>query len=198
MEAEERSNREAAERLRREEQRRAERAERERLDAQQAALDEARRKDEEERARQEQEAREEAQRQRQEGRARERERQQQEMHDRLNKAISDGGTVLAGQITCQGGSSMLWKRRWFELSRDTLALFKSERDASESKTPVDSLQLSSAPRKVSIADNPEEASMPNSLKIWSGTDDDDGYLFYCDERDDKEVLMAALSLVLGA
>lgn len=46
-----------------------------------------------------------------------------------------------------------------------------------------------------ITDDPEEAAIANSFKLaFLGADDDGDFLFYTDEKDDKELLVHALRI----
>ncbi|ORY75011.1 hypothetical protein BCR35DRAFT_306418 [Leucosporidium creatinivorum] len=190
LEREEKARREAAERLRREEQRRAEEKER-------AELEKARREEEErtrlakiemeklvESQRLEKKLKEEAELKR---KAEEKLRERAELQQRFADLKPTGEIMLKGHVSVQGGASMLWRRRWFELRGTSLSLYKSEVDTTKA---VDTIPL---PKQVQrIVDNPEEASMPNSFKL--AMQDDDEWFFYTDQPDDKELLVAGLSM----
>ncbi|GAA5951479.1 hypothetical protein JCM21900_001578 [Sporobolomyces salmonicolor] len=189
LEAEELARREAAARLRREEERVA--LEREREEA------ERQRREEEERTRQ---AREEMrlliEREKLERKLREEEelkrmevmkvREQEERQKRFVALRDAGEVMLRGAVSVQGGSSMLWRRRHFELRGSALSLLKNEAEADR---PLDTILTSNIAR---ITDNPEEALVPNSFKMTLR--DDDEYLFYADEKDDKELLVAGIKI----
>ncbi|GAA6004299.1 hypothetical protein JCM10207_000657 [Rhodosporidiobolus poonsookiae] len=184
-----RAEEEAAERRRVEEARRAEEEAR-----RQAEEDERTRLAEEEmrllierqrlekRMKEEAEARtrEEEQRRREEQRVREAE----ERRRALVKARDEGGVMLRGMVSVQGGNSMFWKRRHFQLSALGLALYKSE---TETDQPLDVVPLD---RVVKLTDGVEDALVPNSFKLTF--QDDDEYAFYTGEREEKEMLVAGL------
>ncbi|GAA5889969.1 hypothetical protein JCM5296_003665 [Sporobolomyces johnsonii] len=189
LEAEELARREAAARLRREEERVA--LEREREEAERL------RREEEERTRQ---AREEMrlliEREKLEKKLREEEelkrleatkvREQEERRRRFVELRDAGEVMLRGAVSVQGGSSMLWRRRHFELRGSALSLLKNEAEADR---PLDTILTSNVAR---ITDNPEEALVPNSFKVTLR--DDDEYLFYTDEKDDKDLLVAGIKI----
>ncbi|KAI5480003.1 hypothetical protein MNV49_001968 [Pseudohyphozyma bogoriensis] len=193
LEAEEKARREAAERLRKEEARRLE--EKVRVGAEKArkeAAERARVAKEEERLMREQEALARRLREEEEAQRREEARLQEQaaIRSRFDRLYKSGEVMLAGHVTAQGGDSIYWKRRYFELRNDTLKLFKSEKDLA---TALDTIVL---PKRVqSISLDPEEASIPNSFKmIFKDADEGDAYLFYTDEKEDKELLIAGLRM----
>ncbi|BGP28808.1 hypothetical protein JCM10296v2_000544 [Rhodotorula toruloides] len=169
-----------------EEQRLAEEAERLRLEE-----EERTRKAEEEmrllieRQRLEKQLREEEEaRQREQARVREIEARKQ----RLEQARDSGGVMLSGTVNVQGGGSMLWKRRFFQVRGSGLELFKGEADADQ---PLDTV---ASDHIVKITDNPEEALVPHSFKLT--LKDDDEYLFYYNTEEEKSRLVEALKCAM--
>ncbi|EGU13286.1 Enoyl-CoA hydratase/carnithine racemase [Rhodotorula toruloides ATCC 204091] len=176
----------AEEERRAEEQRLAEEAERLRLEE-----EERTRKAEEEmrllieRQRLEKQLREEEEaRQREQARLREIEERKQ----RLVQARDSGGVMLSGTVNVQGGGSMLWKRRFFQVRGSGLELFKGEADADQ---PLDTVACDHI---VKITDNPEEALVPHSFKLTLR--DDDEYLFYYNTEEEKSRLVEALKCAM--
>ncbi|KAM0756067.1 hypothetical protein T439DRAFT_19808 [Meredithblackwellia eburnea MCA 4105] len=205
LEREELARREAAERLRREEQRRAdaiEAARRKEEEAKQREEDEKERIAEELRTR---EAREEMRlmieqerlQRKLEAEEEQRKKDEQErirrkeLFERFEVAAKSGGVMLTGNVTVQGGSSIYWKRRWFELRPADLKLFKSEQDRTAGK-PLDVVELPNKLRM--ITDDPEEAAIANSFKLTFKGPDEEDILFYTDEKEDKELLVTCLKM----
>ncbi|GAA5972318.1 hypothetical protein JCM11641_002407 [Rhodosporidiobolus odoratus] len=186
------------ERIRAEEERRAwQESERLRLEQEELEREEAERLrlDEEERTRQaEEEMRLLIEQQRAEKKLREQEeirrreearvRQIEERRRALVEKREKGEVMLSGSVNAQGGNSMLWKRRHYQLSGSGLSLFKS---AADLEHPLDHIQTSNI---LKIADEVEDALMPNSFAVR--LKDDDEYLFYTDTKGDKEMLITGI------
>ncbi|KAL8283168.1 hypothetical protein RQP46_005946 [Phenoliferia psychrophenolica] len=204
LEKAELARRDAGDRLRREEQRHAEAAEQARI-----REEEAKRLEVEEKARLDEEARtkeakeelrrmieqeREDQKQKAEAEAREqaeaREGEKRALVGKFEAAAKEGGVLLTGHVTVQGGNSVYWKRRWFELRSADLKLYKSQQDTVK---PLEEIGLMNRVR--AITDNPEEADIANSFKLsFKGEDDDADFLFYTDEREDKDLLVSAIRI----
>lgn len=132
LEREERDRRAAADRLRREEEYLAEslRKEQEAEAARLRAEEDAERAEQNRLAQIEKDKQREEEKQRLVEQSRLKAVERQKEHDRLKGEFASlsqsGGVMLRGFLSVQGGNSIMWKRRWFELSRGSLLLFKSQ------------------------------------------------------------------------
>ena len=89
----------------------------------------------------------------------------------------------------------MWRRRYFEMTRSRLNLFKSDKDTSSA--PVDHVELASG-RIGRIEGSAEELmAIPYSFKVVFRDYDEEPILFYCDEQEDKELLVLAISTAAG-
>ncbi|GAA5958502.1 hypothetical protein JCM3765_007898 [Sporobolomyces pararoseus] len=97
-----------------------------------------------------------------------------------------GQVMLSGEVSVQGGGSMLWRRRYYELRGTAISFSKSQ---SESSTPLDTVLSSSI---ASIISHPDEPLPPHSFKIL--LQDEDEWLFYGDNEEQKEMLIEGLKV----
>ena len=132
MTFEEAQRRRAADRLRREQLRREEEereeraAEARRLAAQERRFEEARRAEErrkEEKRRQEE--RERAEQERKRSLELEREARMKEIQRRFDNLRLTAGVLLTGYVSVQPGSTIVWRRRFFQLQSDGMLFFKN-------------------------------------------------------------------------
>ncbi|GAA5925555.1 hypothetical protein JCM10213_008818 [Rhodosporidiobolus nylandii] len=135
-----------------------------------------------ERQRAEKRLREEEERRRlEEEKQREKEVRRREMVRRRD----DGEVMMKGAVNVQGGNSMLWKRRHFQLAPSGLALFKSELETSH---PLETIPV---PSIASLTESSiEEALDPTSFKVTLR--DDDEYILRADTMAEKEELLVAI------
>ncbi|KDE09658.1 hypothetical protein MVLG_00064 [Microbotryum lychnidis-dioicae p1A1 Lamole] len=126
-------------------------------------------------------------------RAQEKKKRQHELKVRFaqGKATSTaiGGTaILDGEVSVQGGNSIVWRRRWFELLADELVLFKSA---------AERIRIKAIAYKaiVKVVDSPEEAGVANSFMLT--LEDGDEWTFFTDESAAKDVLLSALEVAAG-
>ncbi|KAK4055336.1 hypothetical protein OIV83_000619 [Microbotryomycetes sp. JL201] len=191
VEQEERETAEAQDRLKREEQRRARELEK---------ADEARRrKDEDERSRRakleleklvaqqrraaEEKAAEEVQRRKQE-----QERARLEMNESLQRAKHAGETMLRGHVSAQSSTSIIWRRRYFELDATALKLFKTQTDKD---SPV---SVFACDNIASVVQDPEESAVPHSVKLC--LHDGDYCMVYTDSGLERDWLVSALTIAV--
>ncbi|GAA95459.1 uncharacterized protein L969DRAFT_44775 [Mixia osmundae IAM 14324] len=111
---------------------------------------------------------------------------------RARELREPASTILSGYVTAQPRNATLWKRRWFELKPAALLLFKD--DAPTSKA-LETIPLSASNFRRILLD-PEDIAIVNSFRL-DLYDDPEPYLFYCDESDDRELLVLALKSVCG-
>ncbi|CAD6574162.1 MAG: hypothetical protein CYPHOPRED_005303 [Cyphobasidiales sp. Tagirdzhanova-0007] len=113
------------------------------------------------------------------------------LQSRIDQGQGQGASqaVLTGFLSAQGGSTILWKRRFFEMTSTSLNLYKND----TSKMPVDTIQLIDHVKSIE-EDGEELLAIPCSFKMLFKDYDEEPILFYCDEEDDKELLIAGLKL----
>ncbi|GAA5882945.1 hypothetical protein JCM3774_001841 [Rhodotorula dairenensis] len=159
---------EEAEQIRRDEEEAAATAEAARVEAERIEAERQRRQ-----AQEEQERRIEARR-----------RETEERKANLVAARDAGEVMLSGSVNVQANDSVLWKRRFFRLSKARLDLFKSEREPDEVliTIPVDDISR--------LTTNPEEALVPHSFKLRLRGGG--GFLFYYNTAEETERLVEAL------
>ncbi|KAH8919552.1 hypothetical protein BT69DRAFT_482942 [Atractiella rhizophila] len=186
----EQAKREAAERLRREELRRAEEEARriqEEKDREEAARRKALEAEERERIKKQEEERKKIKAEELRKREETRKAEREHLKERF-KNLKDGEVMLTGHVTAQGGNSIMWRRRYFQLKGDSLALFKNEQDLSKT---VDKIDLSN---KIKSISDDAEVMIPHSFKLNFKDFDEEPYLFYCDEAEDKDLLIVGIQL----
>ncbi|GAA6020767.1 hypothetical protein JCM11491_003525 [Sporobolomyces phaffii] len=116
-----------------------------------------------------------------------RERARQDLIDRR-----DAGRVMAtGEVSVQSAGSMLWRRRYFQLTATALSFSKSQ---AESSKPLDAVAVAAIS---TIVAHPDEPLPPHSFKILvrgANDDDDDEWLLYGDGEEEKEMLIQGLRI----
>ncbi|SCZ90240.1 BZ3500_MvSof-1268-A1-R1_Chr1-3g01862 [Microbotryum saponariae] len=126
-------------------------------------------------------------------RAQEKKKRQHELKVRfaqgkMTSAAIGGTAILDGEVSVQGGNSIVWRRRWFELRADELVLFKSAAERSRIKAIA-------YKGIVKVVNSPEEAGVANSFMLT--LDDGDDWTFFTDESAAKDVLLSALEVAAG-
>ncbi|GAA5825952.1 hypothetical protein JCM5353_003468 [Sporobolomyces roseus] len=117
----------------------------------------------------------------------ERERLREERKRDLGEKRESGQVMLSGEVSVQGAGSMLWRRRYYELRGTALSLSKSQADSAK---PIDVLFSSSIK---SIVPRPSEPLPPHSFKVVLNEDEEE-WLFYTDNDEDKEMLIDGLKV----
>lgn len=142
MTFEEAQRRRAADRLRREQLRREEEereqraAEARRIAAQERRLEEARRAEERRREeKRKQEERERAEEDRKRSIEVEREARMKEIQRRFENLRLTAGVLLTGYVSVQPASTIVWRRRFFQLQSDSMLFFKNAEVSVWSITP---------------------------------------------------------------
>lgn len=115
--------------------------------------------------------------------------ERQNLASRLKLSQSPNGVIFSGWITIQAEESAPWKRRYFDLTDKTLALFKT---AEETAQPLDIVTLSEIRHIKEWHEGFEELEgIPHSFAVefrtglrWS---------LFADSETDKEYLLALLS-----
>ncbi|SCV68361.1 BQ2448_482 [Microbotryum intermedium] len=123
-------------------------------------------------------------------RAQEKKKAQAELKLRFARAKATsglgGGAILNGEVSVQGGNSIVWRRRWFELRAGELVLFKSAVERSR-------VAAIAYKHVVKVTDSPEEAGVANSFMLT--LEDGNDWTFFTDEAAAKDVLLSALEVV---
>ncbi|TKA55362.1 hypothetical protein B0A53_02286 [Rhodotorula sp. CCFEE 5036] len=125
-----------------------------------------------------------AQEEEEQRRAEARRKELEERKARLLAARDAGEVMLCGSVNVQANDSVLWKRRFFELTKTQLNLYKSETE------PDDILITISVDDISRLTTNPEEALVPHSFKLRLR--DGGGFLFYYNTAEETERLVEAL------
>ncbi|KAG8831393.1 hypothetical protein FRC17_003219, partial [Serendipita sp. 399] len=184
--------RRAAERLRREQQRREEEereqraAEERKRVAHERRLEEARRAETrrlEELRRQEEKDRKE--KEKKETQAAEREARMKEIQRRFDNLRLTAGVLLTGYVSIQPGTSIVWRRRYFQLQSDYMLFFKN---AEETHKIVDSFELQGYVTGVKEWNQGYDdlRAIPHSFAVEFI--DQPSWLFFADSEEDKDIL----------
>ncbi|KAF8308325.1 hypothetical protein DL93DRAFT_2171177 [Clavulina sp. PMI_390] len=111
-----------------------------------------------------------------------------EIQQQFTNVRGGGSIILTGNVTTQAHDSLYWRRRYFELSSQGMAFYKSSDTLSNR---LDLLPLDGKARAITEKHD-ELQSIPHSFAI----EFHDGTMqLFCDTADDKEVLVSAILLV---
>ncbi|CCA77898.1 hypothetical protein PIIN_00542 [Serendipita indica DSM 11827] len=189
--------RRAADRLRREQLRREEEereriaAEERRRAAQERRLEEARKAEErrlEEKRRQEERERREEERRR----AAESERlaRMKEIQRRFDSLRLTAGVLLTGYVSIQPGTSIVWRRRFFQLQSDCMLFYKN---AEETHTVIDSFELKGYVTGIKEWHQGYDdlRAIPHSFAIEFM--DEPAWMMFADSEEDKDVLVSLIT-----
>ncbi|KDQ06857.1 hypothetical protein BOTBODRAFT_39287 [Botryobasidium botryosum FD-172 SS1] len=115
-----------------------------------------------------------------------------EFQGRLDASQGNEEIILAGNLAVQTSNSLHWRRRYFELSRQGLTLYKSEENRAQ---PVDFISLASRVSGVKVMPH-EFLAIPHSFTVEFT--DEHPYQFFADTADEKDLLVVALKELTGA
>lgn len=116
---------------------------------------------------------------------------QREIQKQFSELRVVGAVMLTGNVTMQASDSMYWRRRYFELSQEGIDLFKSSDTLGHR---LDHIDLDSHVRAIT-EHHDELQSISHSFAIEFK--DGSAHLFFCDTKEDKEVLVSAIMQVVG-